>query len=100
MSRVCDICGKKHSVGYKYARRGLAKKVGGIGMKITGKTHRTFQINLQSIRVKDENGRVSTMRVCAKCIKNGMRKGTLMKAARGQHSKYMKDKAEAAQPKT
>ena len=99
MSRVCDICGKKHQVGNKYARRGLAKKVGGIGIKITGKTLREFKVNLQSIRVKDDNGTVKVIRVCVKCLKNGLRKGTIAKAARGLHRKYLNEKAEAAQPK-
>ena len=94
MSRVCEICGKKPSVGYSYARRGLPKRVGGIGLKVTGKTKKTFNINLQNVRVYDEAGRVVQKRVCAKCLKNGMRKGTILKAARGQHAKYMKEKAE------
>ncbi|MBN1808395.1 MAG: 50S ribosomal protein L28 [Planctomycetes bacterium] len=95
MSRVCDICGKKQSVGYKYARRGLPKKVGGIGLKVTGRTKRTFNVNLQLVRVRDDAGRVAQKRVCAKCLKNGLRKGTIMKAARGSHSRYLKEKAAA-----
>ncbi|RKY39178.1 MAG: 50S ribosomal protein L28, partial [Candidatus Omnitrophota bacterium] len=42
MSRICEICGKKPIAGRKIARRGLAKKKGGIGKKITGITSRRF----------------------------------------------------------
>ena len=74
-------------------------KSGGIGLKITGKTFRKFHVNLQNVRVKDENGTVHVLRVCAKCLKNGLRKGTISKAARGMHKKYLAEKADAAQPK-
>ena len=99
MSRVCEICGKHHQVGNKYARCGIAVKAGGIGLKITGKTLRKFKVNLQNVRVKDETGTVKVLRVCAKCLKNGLRKGTIMKAARGLHKRYLAEKEEAAQQK-
>ena len=36
MSKECDICGKKPSVGKKIIRHGIPKKKGGIGMHTTG----------------------------------------------------------------
>ena len=45
MPRVCEVCGKKTEVGYKYARRGLAKYKGGVGKKVTGRTKRRFLPN-------------------------------------------------------
>ena len=82
MSRVCEKCGKKPVAGRKYARRGLAKYKGGVGRKVTGITKRTFSPNIQVIRVKEENGTVRRIRICAKCLKTGIRKGTIMKAPR------------------
>jgi len=70
MARVCEICDKKTSVGNKLEKRGLAKKKGGVGKKITGKTKRKFKANIQRVRVKD-NGTVKRMKVCSRCISAG-----------------------------
>jgi large subunit ribosomal protein L28 len=70
MSMKCEICGKAPSFGKSITRRGLAKKKGGVGQKITGISRRIFRPNVQKIRVKTAGG-VRRMRVCAKCIKNG-----------------------------
>jgi len=71
MPRVCQISGKKTSIGKQYTRRGLAKKKGGVGKKITGKTPRTFKPNIQKVRVVVD-GRVVRMKVAAKYIRRGM----------------------------
>jgi len=71
MPRVCAISGKKTTLGRQYTRRGLAKKKGGVGKKITGKTPRTFKPNIQKIRVVVD-GRVVRMKVAAKFIRRGM----------------------------
>ena len=70
MSRVCTICGKGPVAGRRIARRGLAKKKGGVGKKITGVTKRRFLPNLQTIRIilKGSHRRV---KVCTSCIKAG-----------------------------
>ena len=68
--RQCDICGKKPVVGRQITTRGLPKRVGGIGTKITGITKRRFKPNIQRVRVK-EGGRVFTARVCVRCLKAG-----------------------------
>ena len=70
MSKVCDVCGKRRSLGYTLARRGLPKKKGGVGRKITGKTHREFTPNLQRVRAM-VNGATRRLRVCAACIRAG-----------------------------
>jgi large subunit ribosomal protein L28 len=70
MSRTCEICGKHTAFGRSIARRGLAKRKGGIGKKTTGITRRTFRPNIQKIRVI-ERGRVRRARVCAACIRAG-----------------------------
>ena len=70
MSRTCDICGRGTTSGRQYTRRGRAKHLGGVGIKTTGVSHRTFRPNLQQIRVLVK-GATKRMRVCTKCIKNG-----------------------------
>lgn len=68
MAKVCGICGKGPRAGRSIARRGLAKKKGGVGRRITGKSLRVFKPNLQRVRVLI-NGKVSRLWVCTKCIK-------------------------------
>ncbi len=69
--RTCAICQKKPLVGNSIARRGLAKKTGGIGKKITGITRRRFFPNLQTARVIFPNGTIRRVNVCVKCLKAG-----------------------------
>ena len=71
MSRVCECCGKKPSMGNRVARRGLAKHKGGVGRKITGITRRQFRPNLQRVRVQIPGGGVKRMRVCTQCLRSG-----------------------------
>jgi len=70
MSRVCAICGKKPKIGKSICRRGLAKKKGGAGRKITGVTKRWFRPNLQRVKVVIKGTR-QTIMVCTRCIKAG-----------------------------
>ena len=71
MPRVCALSGKRTTRGRQYTRRGLAKKKGGVGKKITGKSPRTFKPNIQKVRVL-VNGRVVRMKVAAKFIRRGL----------------------------
>jgi len=57
--------------GNSIARRGLAKKKGGVGKKITGITRRRFFPNLQRIRILLPNGAHRRVRVCTGCMKAG-----------------------------
>ena len=68
MSRVCAICGKGPRAGRTIARRGLPKKKGGIGLRITGVTRRRFLPNIQKIKIID-NGTIRRANVCTRCIK-------------------------------
>ena len=70
MSKVCAICGKGPHIGNTIARRGLAKKKGGVGKRITGVTKRKVLPNLQKVRAVVD-GEVKTIRVCTKCIRSG-----------------------------
>jgi large subunit ribosomal protein L28 len=71
MSKVCEVCGKGVITGYSIERRGLAKKKGGVGQRITGRTKRRFLPNLQIIRVVLSNGSIKRKKVCTRCIKAG-----------------------------
>ena len=70
MSKVCAICGKGPAAGRTIKRRGLAKKKGGVGQKITGVNPRRFLPNLQSVRAIVD-GTPMRIRVCVKCLKAG-----------------------------
>jgi large subunit ribosomal protein L28 len=70
MSKICEICGKKPVAGRSIVRRGLAKKKGGVGRKITGITKRRFLPNLRTVRAII-NGKPKKIKVCAKCLKAG-----------------------------
>ena len=67
----CAICDKKPIVGRSISRRGLAKKSGGIGKKITGISRRRFFPNLQRVKVRFSNGTVRRVLVCAGCLQSG-----------------------------
>jgi large subunit ribosomal protein L28 len=71
MSNVCEICGKKKFEGSTIIRRGLAKKKGGIGMHVVKVSPRTFEPNIQVVKVKKDNGEVKRMKVCVACIRGG-----------------------------
>ena len=51
-------------------RRGVAKKAGGVGIRIVRRNRRRFLPNLQKIRAKFE-GVVQSIRICTRCLKSG-----------------------------
>lgn len=71
MSNVCHFCEKKPSVGKSLTYRGLPKKQGGIGLKITGNPKRRFMPNLQRVKAMIA-GAPKYVKVCASCIKKGL----------------------------
>ena len=70
MSKKCEICGKGPVAGRNIARRGLAKKKGGVGKKITGVTLRRFLPNIQIVNAV-VGGRKKRLKDCTSCIKAG-----------------------------
>lgn len=99
MSRVCAVSGRRTQVGNKVKRRGLAKKDGGVGRRVTGRSKRTFKPNLQPVRILTPDGTVMTLRLCTKVIKRGiitLPKGDktvsfpLIKAVRGRNRAFTK----------
>ena len=71
MSRVCHFTGRKTSAGRSIARRGKAKRLGGVGKKVTGVTKRKFKPNIQKVRAVVD-GKVCRIRVSAKAIRMGL----------------------------
>lgn len=59
MSRVCEVCGKKPSVGNKVSHA-------------NNKTSAVWRPNLQSLRCVDtKTGSVKKRKVCTRCIRSG-----------------------------
>ncbi len=71
MSRLCHFTGRKTSAGNSIARRGKAKKHGGVGKNITGVTKRKFKPNIQKVRAVID-GKVCRIKVSAKAIRSGL----------------------------
>lgn len=101
MSRTCETSGKKTTFGRRIARRGLPKKKGGVGLKTTGVSHRTFKPNIQKIRVLLPDGTVRRMKLAASVIKSGritirvggsVRQVPLVKALKGRNRAFSKQK--------
>jgi large subunit ribosomal protein L28 len=99
MSRVCDVTGRRTRIGHQVKRRGLAKKDGGVGRRVTGRSKRTFKPNIQPVRVLTPDGQVVTLKLSTKVIKRGiitLKKGDktvsypLVKAVRGRNRAFSK----------
>jgi large subunit ribosomal protein L28 len=71
MARECFFLGKKTRSGRKYAMRGKAKYLGGVGRKTTGITKRKFKANIQRVRALID-GKVCRIKVSAKAIRMGL----------------------------
>ncbi len=71
MGRSCYFTGKHTVAGRKYARKGKAKYLGGVGRKVTGKTKRKFKPNIQKVRAVID-GQVVRVRVSTSAIRNGL----------------------------
>lgn len=70
MAKRCDMCGKGPVTGSSLTRRGVAKKAGGVGIRIVRRNRRRFLPNLQKVRAM-LNGAVRSVRVCTRCLKSG-----------------------------
>lgn len=70
MARKCSICGRKTVTGFTIKRRGMAKKKGGVGKRVTGRTRRKFKPNIQKVKAIINNG-VKTIKACTRCIGGG-----------------------------
>ena len=84
MSRTCQITGRGTTAGRSIARRGLPKRVGGVGLNITGVTKRQFKVNVHKKRIwVPELGKHVTVRLSARALRTISKNGaypTLVKA--------------------
>ena len=84
MSKTWQITGRGTSSGGSIARRGLAKKVGGVGLRTTGHSKRKFQVNVQRKRIwVPELGKHVRVRLSTRAMKTVTKNGaypTLLKA--------------------
>ena len=71
MPRVCEFTGRKTATGFMYTRRGKAKYLGGVGVKITGKTKRKYKANIHAITAVVD-GSVKRIKVSTKAIRMGL----------------------------
>lgn len=97
MPRVCQVTGRRTRVGNKVSRRGLAKKQGGVGRRVTGRSKRTYRPNIQDVRVLTPDGTVLRLKMSTRAIKTGVvviRKGDkeisfpLVRAMRGRNREF------------
>ena len=70
MPRVCHFSGARTIVGRRIRYRGRPKYQGGIGLKVTGISKRTFKPNLQTVRAVVD-GAPKRIKVSAKSIRQG-----------------------------
>ena len=72
----CQLTGKKTTRGFSYVTRGIAKKKKGIGLKVTGKTRRTFTPNIKKKRIWiPEEKRFITLRISCAGLRTIEKKG-------------------------
>jgi len=71
MPRKCAFTGKSTRSGRQYTRRGRAKRLGGVGIKVTSKTKRTFKPNIQKVRAVVD-GKVVRINASTRAIRNGL----------------------------
>jgi large subunit ribosomal protein L28 len=71
MPRRCHFTGLKTTVGKRIRYRGRPKYQGGIGLKVTAISKRTFRPNLQTVTAVVD-GRPQRIKASTKAIKRGL----------------------------
>lgn len=71
MPRVCHFTGARTKVGKSVRYRGRSKYLGGIGLKVTSTTKRTFKPNLQTVTAV-VNGKTQRVKASTKALKQGL----------------------------
>ncbi len=71
MPRRCHFLGTGTRSGHKKTYRGRAKYLGGVGIKITSKTKRTFKPNLHKVRAMVD-GAPTRILASTKAIRMGL----------------------------
>ncbi len=89
MPHKCVYTGVKTRIGRQCTYRGKAKYLGGVGIKITGRTKRKFKPNLQKIRVILD-GKPQRVWASARAIRSGL---VVKRLSRSQTYKHKKAEA-------
>jgi large subunit ribosomal protein L28 len=71
MPYECAYTGRRTKIGRQCTYRGKAKYLGGVGIKITGRSARKFKPNLQKIRVTID-GKAERVWASAKALRSGL----------------------------
>lgn len=71
MPRICFYTGARTSTGNHMTRRGKAKYLGGVGIKTTSVTKRTFKPNLQRVTAMVD-GAPARILVSTSAIRSGL----------------------------
>ena len=71
MPRICHFTGKGTTRGNRIRYRGRAKYLGGIGLKVTGISRRTFRPNLQNVTAMID-GRPQRIKASTRAIRQGL----------------------------
>ena len=67
----CVYTGRRTRIGRQCTYRGKAKYLGGVGIKITGRSSRKFKPNLQKVRVVID-GQAKRVWASTKALKSGL----------------------------
>ena len=86
MPHECVYTGRRTRIGRQCTYRGKAKYLGGVGIKITGRSARKFKANLQKVRVVID-GKPQRVWASAKAIRGGLVSKRLRRAQTYKHTK-------------
>lgn len=91
MPHECVFTGRRTRIGRQCTYRGKAKYLGGVGVKITGRTARKFKPNLQKVRVILD-GKPQRVWASTKAIRSGV---VVKRLSRSQVYKHQPAAAQA-----
>jgi large subunit ribosomal protein L28 len=86
MPYECAYTGRRTKIGRQCTYRGKAKYLGGVGVKITGRSARKFKANLQKVRVILD-GKPQRVWASARAIKSGLVVKRLKRSLTYKHKK-------------
>jgi large subunit ribosomal protein L28 len=92
MPYECVYTGRRTRIGRQCTYRGKAKYLGGVGIKITGRSARKFKPNLQKVRVVID-GKPQRVWASTKAIRSGV---VVKRLSRSQTYKHPKAQAATA----
>ena len=86
MPHECAYTGRRTKIGRQCTYRGKAKYLGGVGIKITGRSPRKFKSNLQKVRVVID-GKPQRVWASTKALKTGVVVKRLRRSQTYKHPK-------------